>query len=50
MESLLKQIINKLDALEGKLQENTDITTALLHQSEVQKAQIDAIVHATASS
>lgn len=44
----LDELRNKMDTIEGKLDENIGKTKALLHQSEVQKAEINSITHSTA--
>lgn len=62
MEELLKQIIERLDRMEGAIStikgdvsdvkgqalETNQIVKALLHQSDVQKAQIDALTNTAA--
>lgn len=61
MEELLKQllagqqelfagqekILNRLDNLEGQMQENTDFVKALLHRTDELDAKFDGLLHAT---
>ena len=50
MEQKLEKIDQRLEAVEGKLDEDIQVGKALTRQSEFQKAQMDALMNTTASN
>jgi len=44
----IETLDSRLERVEGQMQESTGFIKALVHQSEYQKAQMDALTHTTA--
>jgi len=47
-EEFQQLVLAKLDNLNGRLQENIEVTKGLVHQIEFQKAQFDNLMNVTA--
>lgn len=47
LEGHIGNLEGQIGNLEGQMSETNQVVKALLHQSEVQKAQIDQVIHAT---